>query len=463
MTDAEFNALPKRNEAPQFLGRVPPHSLEAEEYLLSCCLLDGGETLAKCVETKLNENAFSFPPNRLIYGSLCELYRENKPIAPEVLIEELSTGQMLEAIGGVPYILQVSGRIPTTAQAVYFIEKVRELYTLRELIKVGTATVEKAFAYQGGEVSTLILETEQGIAKLTQTQGSSSVQSIGKTKTEAMAVIDKMIARRGEYTGVASGFKDLDNLTFGFQKQEMIIIAARPSMGKSALGFAIADHATIPPKGTPTPTLIFSLEMSAAQVAIRLYCARSRVSLRLLRTGMLGKNSMESMSLITAIDEISKAPLWIDDSSKLTIGEIQSRARTIAAKVGLGLIIVDYLQLISSEDRKMPREQQVAEASRGMKAMAKELDVPVIVLSQLNRASEKEKRLPRLSDLSSSGAIEQDADVVLMMTRPPDSDERYQTAGEAVDVIVAKQRNGPVGELRLTFLKDVTRFENYAQ
>jgi replicative DNA helicase len=209
--------------------------------------------------------------------------------------------------------------------------------------------------------------------------------------------------------------------------------------------------------------LIFSLEMSAAQVAIRLYCARSRVSLRLLRTGMLGKNSMESMNLITAVDEISKAPLWIDDSSKLTIGEIQSRARTIAAKVGLGLIIVDYLQLISSEDRKMPREQQVAEASRGMKAMAKELDVPVIVLSQLNRASEKEKRLPRLSDLSSSGAIEQDADVVLMMTRPPDSDERYQTAGEAVDVIVAKQRNGPVGELRLTFLKDVTRFENYAQ
>jgi replicative DNA helicase len=243
----------------------------------------------------------------------------------------------------------------------------------------------------------------------------------------------------------------------------MIVLAARPSMGKTSLALNIAEAAVIPKKGDPVPTLVFSLEMSASQLALRMLCSRAKVNIKLLREGMLPKQGPEQQRLVDVADELSKSPLFIDDSSHLTIMELRAKARRLYSRYKLGMIVVDYLQLISSADPQTPREQQVAEISRGMKAMAKELDLPVLVLSQLNRSSEKENRAPRLSDLRESGSIEQDADVVLMLARPKDADERFQTAADAADLIVAKQRNGPVGELKLTFLKDTTRFENYAQ
>jgi replicative DNA helicase len=269
--------------------------------------------------------------------------------------------------------------------------------------------------------------------------------------------------KKGELTGVASGFTDLDRLTFGFQRQEMIVLAARPSMGKTSLALNVAEAAVLPKRGEPVPTLIFSLEMSAAQLALRMLCSRAKVNIKLLREGMLPKQGPEQQRLVDVADELSKSSLFVDDSSHLTIMELRAKARRLYARYKLGMIIVDYLQLLSSPDSQTPREQQVAEISRGLKAMAKELDLPVLVLSQLNRSSEKENRAPRLSDLRESGSIEQDADVVLMLARPKDADERYQTAADSADLIVAKQRNGPVGELKLTFLKDTTRFENYAQ
>jgi replicative DNA helicase len=447
-------------EAAPVAGRAMPHSLEAEEYLLSCCLLDGSDTIARCLEARLPPAAFYSPANSLIYEKLSELYQKHPPVELAVLAEELKTAQQLEAVGGYAYLTQISARIPTTAQAVYFLEKVRELYLLRELIKAATGAVERAFNYQGG-LEEFVDKVEQDIFRVTQARVGDAVKSMKDPTREAMNVINKMMMKKGELTGVASGFKDLDALTFGFQRQEMIVLAARPSMGKTSLALNTAEAASLPRRGEPITTLVFSLEMSASQLALRMLCARARVNMKLLRDGLLPKNGEEMQRLVATADEFSKAPLFVDDSSHLSIMELRAKARRVHARHKLGFIIVDYLQLISPTDAKIPREQQVAEASRGLKALAKELDLPVLVLSQLNRSSEKENRVPRLSDLRESGSIEQDADVVLMLARPRDSEENYQVATDSADLIVAKQRNGPVGELKLTFLRDITRFENH--
>ena len=444
------------------VGRMPPHSIEAEEYLLSCCLLDGSDSIARCLEAKLPGAAFYSSANRLIYEKLCELYQKNPPVDVAVLAEELKTSRQLESIGGFAYLTQISGRIPTTAQAQYFIEKVRELYLLRELIKVATGAVENCYSYQGG-LEEFIDKVELDIFRVTQDRVSDAAKPMKESAHEAVNVINKMMMKKGELTGVASGFKDLDSLTWGFQRAEMIVLAARPSMGKTSLALNMAEAAAMPRKGEGVATLIFSLEMSAAQLALRMLCSRARINMKLLREGLLSKQGDDQAKIITAADEFSKSPLFIDDSSHLSIMELRAKARRVHARHKLGFIIIDYLQLLSPTDPRVPREQQVAEASRGLKALAKELNLPVLVLSQLNRASEKENRAPRLADLRESGSIEQDADVVLMLARPKDADEKFQVASDSAELIVAKQRNGPVGELKLTFLRDITRFENFTQ
>ena len=445
--------------ASAFAGLTPPHSVEAEEYLLSCCLLDGGDTIARCLEAKLAPQAFYLPANRVIFEKLCELYQRSPPVAIEMLIEELRTTKQLEAVGGVPYLMQVSSRIPTTAQAGYFIEKVRELHLLRELIKVATGTVEQCFSYQGG-IEEFVDKVELDIFNITQDRVSDAARPMKEPPHEAVTVINKLMMKKGELTGVTSGFRDLDFLTWGFQRQEMIVLAARPSVGKTALALNVAEAAALPKRGEPVPTLIFSLEMSSAQLALRMLCSRAKVNIRQLGIERLPRHGEEEQRLVAVADELSKSPLFIDDSSHLTIMELRAKGRRLYTRHKLGLIVVDYLQLLSPTDSKVPREQQVAEASRGLKALAKELDLPVLVLSQLNRSSEKEDRKPRLSDLRESGSIEQDADVVLMLAPPKDADEKIEAPYE---LIVAKQRNGPIGRVELTFLKPTTRFENYAQ
>lgn len=444
--------------------RTMPFSEEAEQYLLSCCLIDGSDTIARCLEARVTADSFYVPTNRLLFETMVALYQQRPPVTVELLLEELRTRRQLEAVGGIPYILQVSSSIPTTVHAGYFIEKVRELHLLRELIKVATGAVEQCYNFSGG-LEEFIDRIEQDLFQVTQARVSESATEIKDAVKEANAVIAKMLMKKGELTGVGSGFKDLDQMTFGFQRQEMIIIAARPSMGKTSFALNIAEAAAMPRPGKAdaVPTLIFSLEMSASQLALRMLCSRSRVNLKLLRDGLIGRDSAQINDLGKAAEEFQKAPILLDDSSNLTIMEMRAKARRIHSRRKLGLIIVDYLQLVSGTDPRAPREQQVAEVSRGLKALAKELDLPVIVLSQLNRASEKENRTPRLSDLRESGSIEQDADVVLMLSRPKDADERFQTAATAADLIVAKQRNGPVGDLKLTFLQEITRFENFTQ
>ena len=448
--------------AESFAGRMPPHSVEAEEYLLACCLLDGNDTVARCLEGKISPAAFYSPANRVVFEKLIDLYNKGSAIDLAILSEELKTSKQLDEIGGYAFLTQISGRIPTTAQAGYFIEKLHELYLLRQLIRVATSAVENCYNFDGG-IREFVDKVEQDIFQVTQDRVSDGAKQMKEPTQAAMEIITKMMMKKGELTGVASGFKDLDALTYGFQKAEMIVLAARPSMGKTSLALNMAEAAAMPKRGTGVNTLVFSLEMSSSQLALRMLCARARVNMKLLRDGLLSKNGEEQKNLLHAADEFSKAGIYIDDSSHLTIMELRAKARRLHARHPIGFIVVDYLQLLSPTDPKVPREQQVAEMSRGLKALAKELEVPVLVLSQLNRAAEKENRSPKLSDLRESGSIEQDADVVLMLARPKDADEKFQVAADSAELIVAKQRNGPVGELKLTFLKDITRFENFAQ
>jgi len=460
MADEKSNA-PQRPAGPA-AGRGMPHSVEAEEYLLSCCLIDGAEVVARCLEARIAPESFYVPAHGLIFEKLQSLYTRQVPIDVAVLGEELKTAKQLEMIGGYAFLTRVSGSIPTTAQAGYFIERVREQHLLREIIRSTTGAAEDCFNFSGG-IDEFVDQVEARIFAVTQSRVSEGAKPMSAPVKEAMNVVTMMMMKKGEMTGAPSGFHDLDRLTFGFQRQEMIVLAARPSMGKTSFALNVAEAVVLPKKGEPFPTLIFSLEMSAAQLALRMLCSRAKVKMQALRDGLLSKNGDEQQRLVAAADEFSKAPLFIDDSSNLSIMQLRAKARRVHSRQKLGLIIVDYLQLLSPVDSKVPREQQVAEASRGLKALAKELEVPVIVLSQLNRSSEKENRAPKLADLRESGSIEQDADVVLMLARPKDADEKFQVAADSAELIVAKQRNGPVGELRLTFLRDITRFENYTQ
>ncbi|MEN9634850.1 MAG: hypothetical protein RL077_3254 [Verrucomicrobiota bacterium] len=444
------------------VGRTMPHSLEAEEYLLSCCLLDGADVVSRCLEARIRPESFYDSKHGIVYERIVELYNRQAPIEISVVAEELKTSRQLDQIGGYAFLTQISGRIPTTAQATYFIAKVREQALLREIIRSATGAVEDCHAFSGG-IDEFVDQIETKIFNVTQNRVSESAKQMREPTREAMAVITKMMMKKGELTGVSSGFKDLDALLWGFQRTEMIILAARPSMGKTSLALNFAEAVALPKKGPPAGVLIFSLEMGGAQLALRMLCSRARVNMKLLRDGLLSKNGDEQNRLVQAADEFSKAPIFIDDSSAISIMQLRAKARRIHSRSPLGFIVVDYLQLLSPTDPRVPREQQVAEASRGLKALAKELDVPVLVLSQLNRSSEKDNRAPKLSDLRESGSIEQDADVVLMLARPRDADEKFQVAADSAELIVAKQRNGPVGDLKLTFLRDITRFENFHQ
>ncbi len=456
----EAISFPQRSAAP--VGRTLPHSIEAEEYLLSCCLLDGSDVISRCLEARIRPESFYDPKHGIVFERLLDLYNRQQPIDVSVVAEELKTAKQLDTVGGYAFLTQVSSRIPTTAQAGYFIDKVREQSLLREIIRSATGAVEECYNFSGG-IDEFVDQVETRIFAVTQNRVSESAKQMREPTREAMNVITKMLMKKGELTGVSSGFKDLDALMWGFQRQEMIILAARPSMGKTSLALNFAEAAAMPHRGEPVGVLVFSLEMSASQLALRMLCSRARVNMKLLRDGLLSKNGDEQNRLVATADEFSKAPIFIDDSSALSIMQLRAKARRIHARHPLGFIVVDYLQLLSPTDGKMPREQQVAEASRGLKSLAKELNVPVLVLSQLNRSSEKENRTPKLADLRESGSIEQDADVVLMLARPRDADEKFQVAADSAELIVAKQRNGPVGELKLTFLRDITRFENFHQ
>jgi len=446
-------------------GRSLPHSLDAEKGLLGCCLLDPAEVISRCEAMKLPQEAFYSPANQTVFKAACDTFHEKSILDAKVLAEELNEVGKLEEVGGPVYIADLATQIETTAHANYFLDIVREKYLLRRLISVSTKTVQRCFEpKQDGGMEAFLDEIEKEIFAIADNRVADTSQSIKDSVNQAVKLVQKLIAGRGELAGLSSGFVDLDKMTYGLHPQEMLVLAARPSMGKTSLAMNIAEHVAMPFKEGKKGegVLIFSLEMGADQLAMRLLTGKAKVSSQRLREGFVNKE--EQQRLAAAASELQRANIWIDDSGQITINQMRAKARRIFARnKGMGLIVIDYLQLISGTDPKIQREQQISEISRGIKMLAKELNVPVIVLSQLNRDSEKERRQPRLSDLRESGSIEQDADVVFLLARPKDADDGHSVAADSADLIIAKQRNGPVGEIKLTFRREYTRFENYTE
>ncbi|MDR2200664.1 MAG: replicative DNA helicase [Puniceicoccales bacterium] len=447
------------------IHRTPPFSVEFEQALLASCIIDGGlDSMTMCIQEKITSDSFYLPAHGLIFRILLELYGSGIAVNELIVGEKLAARGELEKVGGHDYINSITNRIDTPAHLKYYISRVKDLYLLRKMIAIANKTTEDAY---GGvdDVGQFLDDVEQSIFAISENRIADSIEHIKTPIDNAAILIERMLQHRGQATGISSGFIDLDRLTFGFHPGEMIVIAARPSMGKTSLALNMAENAVITKDKKSIPTLFFSLEMSSEQLAMRLLCSRSGVDMARLRNGFVPKSELTVLSAMAK--ELKQSPFWIDESSGMSITELRAKARRMYNKHKIGLIIIDYLQLLASPDSKVPREQQISEISRGIKAMAKELSIPVIVLSQLNRDSDRENRQPRLSDLRESGSIEQDADVVLMLAkhRENDGDNQGEVLLDLVtrDLIIAKQRNGPIGVVRLAFRKNLTRFENYAQ
>ena len=449
-----------------FAGRVQPHSLDFEQALLACCIIEGGQDcVTLCLQNKISEASFYLPAHKILWECIAKIYDEGLPINEIFLADRLKNAGKLDAIGGVEFINRVCDRIDTPAHVTHYIRQVRDLELVRRVVNASLANIE--MAYDGTtDLDDFIEKAENEIFAISYDRVSDNAMPIKKSVDSAINMIQLLRNNRGELTGLASGFTDLDNMTFGFRPSEMIVIAARPSMGKTSLAMNIAENVVLPNKKHQScGVLFFSLEMSAEQLALRMLCGRAGVNMTKLHDGFISNSASEA--LYSTAKELQSAPLWIDESTNLTILELRAKARRMCSKENIGLIVVDYLQLISGDSR-IPREQQIAEISRGIKAMAKELKIPVIVLSQLNRDSEKERRQPKLSDLRESGAIEQDADVVILLSKQiasnsEDDGRIQQVDGDVVlrDLVIAKHRNGPIGVVTLAFVRSLTRFENY--
>jgi replicative DNA helicase len=368
-------------------------------------------------------------------------------------------------VGGIAYLATLPDAVPSAANLSYYMEIVREKYLLRKMIRTCTDVVGRVYDYEG-EVDALMDEVERDILRISEDRVQSHSTLIKDLVKKAINTIEDFHQRQGMLTGVGTGFMDLDKMTSGLHAGEMIVIAARPSMGKTSLAMNIAEHVAIDER---LPVGVFSLEMTAESLVLRMLCSRSRVNLRSVRDGFLAERDFPKLT--GAAGKLAGAPLFIDDTAALSILQLRAKARRMAQQYGIKLFVVDYLQLLHSTARRAEnRQQEIADISNGIKALAKELNLPVIVLSQLNRELEREKnRKPRLSDLRESGAIEQDADVVGLLYKPSsDEDEGADGGGneqEAVPVnlLIAKQRNGPTGDVALTFLKSYTRFEGAAK
>jgi len=446
----------------QDIHRAPPHSVEAEQGVLGSMLISPRETIGECVE-KINEEYFYVPAHEIIYNVLVDLWNAGQAIDLITFTQVLRDRNLLESVGGAAFVTSLFTFVPTAANVGYYLDIVRDKYILRQIITASTESVRRAYEEQD-EVSNLLDEVEQRIFAVGEDRFKGQMLSMKDQVMEAIEAIEKLYERKGGITGISTGFVEFDRMTSGLHPAEMIVIAARPSMGKTALAMNIAEHVAIQEK---LPVGVFSLEMSSQQLVQRLLCSRARVNLQKVRDGFLGERDFPSLT--AAASKLAEAKIFIDDSASLTILELRAKARRLKAQQDVQLIIVDYLQLLRSTSRRAQdnRQLEISEISAGLKGLAKELKIPVIVVAQLNRQPEaRSGGKPRLSDLRESGSIEQDADLVGLLVRPEiyeeDEEARAEKAGEA-ELIIAKQRNGPVGEISLTFLKEFTRFEDRAR
>jgi replicative DNA helicase len=444
--------------------RLPPHAQEAEQGVLGCILLSPNECLGECIEKfKSGGDIFYDLRHQTIFSALVDMFDRREAIDVITLQQRLKDRQLLEQVGGIAYLSALPDIVPSAANLSYYLDIVQEKYLLRKMIRTCTEVVGRAYEFEG-EVDALMDEVERDILRISESRVQSHTDTIKDLVKKAINTIEDFHQRQGALTGVGSGFTDLDKMTSGFHSGEMIVIAARPSMGKTSLAMNIAEHVAIELR---LPVGVFSLEMTSESLVLRMLCSRSRVNLRNVRDGFLAERDFPKLT--GAAGKLANAPLFIDDSSGLSILQLRAKARRMFQQYGIKLFVVDYLQLLHSTARRAEnRQQEIADISSGIKSLAKELEVPVIVLSQLNRELEREKnRKPRLSDLRESGAIEQDADLVGLLYKPNAGDDESGPAVEEeaapVNLLIAKQRNGPTGDVNLTFLKSYTRFESAAR
>ena len=464
----DLKRSPRRKPAPSNAGRVdrlPPHSPEAEQGVLGCVLLSPNDCMGECVEKfKSGDEVFYDLRHQTIFTVLAEMYDRREAIDVITLQQRLKNQQLLEEVGGIAYLATLPDTVPSAANLRYYLDIVQEKYLLRKMIHTCTDVVSRVYDYEG-ELDALMDEVERDILRISESRVQSHTSTIKDLVKKAISTIEDFHQRQGLLTGVGTGFADLDKMTSGLHGGEMIVIAARPSMGKTSLAMNMAEHVAIEQR---LPVGVFSLEMTSESLVLRMLCSRSRVNLRNVREGFLAERDFPKLT--GAAGKMASAPLFIDDSSGLSILQLRAKARRMAQQFGIKLFVIDYLQLLHSTARRAEnRQQEIADISNGIKSLAKELDVPIVVLSQLNREIEREKgRPPRLSDLRESGAIEQDADVVGLLYKPKSASDDEEGGGVEedavpVNLLIAKQRNGPTGDVELTFLKSYTRFESKAK
>lgn len=431
--------------------QLPPQDIETEAACLAAVLISK-EALLKVMDI-LSYEDFYLEQHRIIYSSIRELDRKKRPIDLITLKQELVDRNMLDTIGGDGYLADLYRKVATSANAEAYAKRIKELSIRRKLIDVSTSIIENCFDLSV-ETAEMLDESEKKVFEVTEKRITADHQPIEAIVDETIKRIEMLYEHKQAVTGLSSGFIDIDRTLTGFHPAELIIIAARPSMGKTALALNFMNHIAIHEK---KPVFFFSLEMPAAQLLMRLICVEGMIDAQRLRTGHLSNEEMKK--IYNTAEKFSSAPIFIDDTPGVTIADIRAKSRRAAQKGPLGCVIIDYIQLINSTS-KVDRQQQVSEISRGLKLLARELQCPILALSQLSRAVEsRTDQRPQLSDLRESGAIEQDADVVMFIFREDRVKKDTERKGIA-DIIIAKQRNGPIGDVELMFWDKYTKFNN---
>lgn len=444
-------------EAEAIMGRIPPHSIEAEQSVLGAMLKDK-ESINTALEIIKPEDFYK-EANREIYEAMIILFNKNEPVDLITLSEELKRRGTLDNVGGVTYLANLSSSIATTANTKYYCKIVEEKSILRRLIKSSDEIMARAYE-DTDEVNAIVELAEKNIFDITQGANREGFSPISEVLLSSFAQIEERAANKGKLTGLETGFIDLDNKLSGLQKSDLILLAARPSMGKTALGINIATNSALKANAK---VAIFSLEMSKEQLVQRIISATAHVDLQKIISGNLVDD--EWLKVVDSMGPLSQMNIFIDDTAGISLMEMKAKCRRLKIEKGLDLILVDYLQLMQLDGRQESRQQEISAISRGLKALAKEMDCPVIALSQLSRAPElRSDHRPILSDLRESGAIEQDADVVLFLYRDEyyDKETELKNIGE---VIIAKHRNGPTGSVELVWKGEFTKYlnkENYA-
>ena len=434
------------------IGRIPPHSLEAEQSVLGAMILDK-EAINTAIEI-IRPSDFYKEANGEIFEAILELFNKNEPVDLITLSEELKNRGTLDNTGGITYLAELSSAVATTANAKYYCEIVEEKSILRRLIKSCDEVI--AQSYDGGdEVNAIIEGAEKSIFDITQGRDREGFSPLNEVLLDSFAQIEERAANQDALTGLTTGFIDLDHKLSGFQKSDLVLLAARPSMGKTALGINMAVNAALK---ADAKVAVFSLEMSKEQLVQRMMSSVAHVNLQNIISGRLGED--EWVQVINSIGPLSQAEIFIDDTAGISLTEMRAKSRRLKMEKGIDLIVIDYLQLMELGGRQESRQQEISAISRGLKALAKEMDCPIIALSQLSRAPElRTDHRPILSDLRESGAIEQDADVVMFLYR----DEYYHEDSEQMnigEVIIAKHRNGPTGSVELVWKGEFTKFLN---